>query len=198
MDNENKIKKTLLVTAIKSKSNFTPIIIFWVVVIFVSFVLIAISSTFNEISLSDQTRLREIMNSVMQNTIPITPDIKNEFRGILTKYNTTDADISDFSTYGPAFMAYYQKLFWIDAFQAISVGNSVKSNERLDIEKNLLSRGLVTLDRIQSNDKEMMQIASHLPFTGPDGKQIIVTTDMINNTLQSLDLAIARLKSLFE
>jgi len=156
------------------------------------------TSSFSEISQADQTRTKEIITGVMQNTISVTPDIKNELRSIFTKYNATSAEINDFATYGPALVANYQKLFFTDALQAVTSGTPVKSDERLNFETKALSLGVITTDRIKTNDEEMQLIATHQPIKGSDGKQVIFTADNINSTLNNIDSVTARLKSLFE
>ncbi|MDP3697139.1 MAG: hypothetical protein Q8R55_03855 [Candidatus Taylorbacteria bacterium] len=155
-------------------------------------------STWGEISKTDQARMREIFTGVMQNTIPVTPDIKNELRNIFTKYNTTDAEINDFATYGPAFVTNYQKLFFTDALRAVTSGVPVKSQERLSLEKEALSRGLMTHERIATNDKTMNLIANNQPVIGSDGKQASFTVYSIYNTLNNISSITVRLKSLLK
>ena len=153
-------------------------------------------SSFSQISQADQTRMREIIAGVIQNTIQVTPAIKSELLSIFAKYNTTDAEVRAFATYGPALSVNYQRLFYTDALQAVSTGYPVKSSERLTFEKEVLSRGLMTSERITANDKTMSKIASHQPIVGSDGQQGIFTTDIINDVLNNLDSAGARLNSL--
>jgi hypothetical protein len=157
-----------------------------------------ITSTFNEMSQADQDRIKEIILGVMQNTIPVTPDLKNEFRNIFAKYNTTDAEINDFATYGPAIAVNYQKLFFTDALRAVSSKIPVKSSERLNFENNALSIGLMTPERIQSTDEEMKLIANHQPIIGLDGKEVLLTADAIKITLNNIDSIASRLQSLLE
>jgi cytoskeletal protein RodZ len=157
-----------------------------------------ITSTFNKISQADQDRMKEIILGVMQNTIPVTPDLKNELKNIFAKYNATDAEINDFATYGPAIAVIYQKLFFTDALQSVSSGIPVKSSERLNFETEALSRGLMTSERIQSTDEEMKLIANHQPITGLDGKEVILTADAIKSTLNNIDSTASRLQSLLE
>lgn len=155
-------------------------------------------STFSQISQTDQARMKEIFTGVMQNTIPVTQDIKNELRSIFAKYNTTEAEINDFAIYGPAFAANYQRLFYTDALQAVSAGYPIKSSERLALEKEALSRGLMTSERFAINDKTMNQIANHQPIASSDGRQVIFTANSINSALNNIDSITARLKSLLE
>ena len=144
------------------------------------------NSTFSEISLADQNRLREIIVGVMQNTIPVTESLKNELKTIFAKYNTTDEEKTDFFLYGPYFASNFQGLFYTDALQAVSVGYPVKSVERSNLEKEALSRGLMTSERVEANDELMKSIASHQPITGPDGRQIIFTEDVIKDTMKNI------------
>lgn len=156
------------------------------------------NSTFSQISLADQSRMREIITGVIQNSILVTPEINNELKNIFKKYNATEEEINSFSIYGPAFAVAYQQSFFIDAFQAVSSRIPVKSKERLDIEKEALSRGLITTERINANDEEMRLIASHQPITGADGKQVIFTEDNIMSTINNLGLVVDRLVLLFK
>lgn len=153
---------------------------------------------FKEITQIDQTRMKNIFMGVMQNTISVTPNLKSELRNIFTKYNTTDEEINDFATYGPTFLANYQRLFFTDALQAISSEVPVKSYERLNLEKEAISRGLMTFERAEANDSEMKLIASHQPVIGSDGRQIIFTAAIISSTLNNINSITARLKSLLE
>ena len=155
-------------------------------------------TSFNEISQIDQIRMREIITGVIQNTIPITPEIKNELRSIFKKYNATDEEINDFSIYGPAFAIAYQQYFFIDAFQAVSSGVPIKSTERLNLENEALSRGLMTTERVKLNDEEMRLIASRQPVISSDGKQVIFTADTIQSTINNLGLIVDRLVLLFK
>lgn len=153
--------------------------------------------SFSQISQADQIRMREIMTGVIQNTIQVTPAIKSELSSILAKYNATEAEMREFATYGPSLSVNYQRLFYTDALQAVSTGYPIKSSERLILEKEALSRGLMTSERFAANDKMMIQIAGHQPIVGSDGQQGIFTTEIINGVLNNLDSAGARLKSLF-
>lgn len=157
-----------------------------------------VKSSFDEISQVDQARMNEILTGVMQDTIPVTSDVKNELRGIFAKYRATDAEVNDFATYGPALMVNYQKLFFADALQAVTSGVPVKGSERLDLEKEAISRGLLTNERVVATDKEMNLIASHQPVVGSDGRQIIFTVDSINSTLSNIDSIAARIKLLLD
>lgn len=156
------------------------------------------NSTFNQISQVDKTRMTEIITGVIQNTTPITPEIKKEIKDIFKKYNTTDTEIKDFSIYGPVFMANYQKLFYTDALQAVSTGISVKSNERLNLEKEALSRGIMTAERIKTNNETMGMIASNQSIINSSGQGVLFTTDNIKSTLNDIDSMTERFKSLFE
>lgn len=153
-------------------------------------------SSFSQISQADQIRMREIMTGVIQNTIQVTPAIKSELSSILAKYNATEAEMREFATYGPSLSVNYQRLFYTDALQAVSTGYPIKSSERLILEKEALSRGLMTSERFAANDKMMIQIANGQPITGSDGQQGIFTTEIINGVLNNLDSAGARLNSL--
>ncbi len=152
---------------------------------------------FDEISQIDQARMKEIVTGVMQNTILVTPDLKNELRGIFTKYNMTDKEISDFATYGPALAVVYQAYFFLDALKAVSSGSPIKSDARLSFEQESISRGLMTSERIKANDEEMNLIANHQPIVGPTGTKVIFTTDSINSTLSNIGLVADRLSELF-
>lgn len=154
--------------------------------------------TFSEISQTDQARLREIFTGVMQNTIPVTPDLKNEVKTIFKKYNATDAEQTDFIFYGPYFVANYQGLFYTDALRAVSSGVPVKSDDRLNLEKEALSRGLITAERIKLNDEEMNLIANHQAVVGSDGKQIVFTADIIKSTMKNIGLVTDRIISLLK
>ena len=138
---------------------------------------------FSEISQVDQSWMREIITGVIQNTTKVTPMLKNELRGIFKKYNMTDVEIDNFASYGPALAVVYQAYFFLDALQAVSSGNPVKSDARLNFEKEALSRGQMTSERIKMNDEEMKLIASHQPVIGLDGKKYIFTEENINSTL---------------
>lgn len=153
-------------------------------------------SNFSEISQADQTRIREIFTGVLQNTISVTPSLKNEFKSIFEKYNATDAEITDFATYGPAFAVNYQKMFFIDASQAVSSGTPVKSYERLNLEKEAVSRGLMTTERVTANNEEMKLIASHQLVTGSDGRQIIFTKEIIQSSLNGINAKLGMLSQL--
>lgn len=154
-------------------------------------------SNFSEISQADQTRIKEIFTGVLQNTISVTPSLKNEFKSIFKKYNATDAEITDFATYGPAFMANYQRLFFTDASQAVSSGAPVKSYERLNLEKEAVSRGLMTSERVIANDEEMKLIASHRPVIGSDGRQIVFSEEIIRSSLDGINAKLDMLNQLF-
>lgn len=155
-------------------------------------------SSFSQISQVDKTRMTEIITGVMQNTVQVTPAIKSEFSSIIAKYNATETEVYDFAVYGPAFAANYQRLFYTDALQAVSTGSTVKSSERLTLEKEAVSRGLMTSARVESNDNEMNLIASHKPITGSDGRQVVFTVDNITSTLDNIGLITARLNSLWD
>ncbi len=154
-------------------------------------------SRFAQMSQIDQTRISEIITGVIQDTTPITPDLKFELRSILKKYNVTDEEIYDFIYYGPALSAFYQGYFFADALQSISSGSPVKSNDRLNFEKEALSRGLMTSERIKLNDREMDLIARRQPVTKFDGSQVIFTENNIRSSVQNISLVIDRLISLF-
>jgi len=155
-------------------------------------------STFSKISLVDQTRMKEIMTGVMQNTIIITPEIKTEFKNILKKYNATDVEINDFVEYGPYFMVDYQTLFYSDALQSVLTGTPYKSSDRLNFEKEALSRGLMTSERVKANDQTMVSIASRQPITKPDGSQVYFTEDNIRSTLKDMLNIMERMLSLYK
>ena len=155
-------------------------------------------STFSKISLVDQNRMKEIITGVMQNTIIITPEIKTEFKNIIKKYNATDAEINDFVEYGPYFMVEYQTLFYSDALQSVLTGAPYKSNDRLNFEKEALSRGLMTSERVKANDQTMVLIASRQPITKPDGSQVYFTEDNIRSTLKDMLNIMERMLSLYK
>lgn len=130
----------------------------------------------------------------MQNTIAVTPEIKQEFLSIFKKYNATDQEIEDFGVYGPAIAVYYQKLFFTDALQAIQRGIPVKSQERIDFETESLKRRLLTEERIQQNWTELYAIAHHQPI---DSSGRILTINDIKQVLNNIDVVGARLSALF-
>ncbi|OGI65167.1 hypothetical protein A3A95_04090 [Candidatus Nomurabacteria bacterium RIFCSPLOWO2_01_FULL_39_18] len=154
---------------------------------------IAVNSNFSEISQADQEKIREIMLGVMQDTIQVTPAVKQEFISIFKKYNATNEEIEDFGMYGPALAVNYQKMFFTDALQSVQSSSSVKSQERADYEVELLQKGLITQERIDQNDAEMYKIANHqLSSNG----QVLVIED-IKQTLNGIDIVGGRIKSLF-
>jgi len=156
------------------------------------------NSTFDQISQVDQSRMKDIIMGVIQNTISVTPELKKELRDIFKKYNMTDTEIDNFATYGPAFAGIWNQHFFLDAFEAVSSGTPVKSDERANLEKEALSRGLMTTERIKLNDEKMILIASHQPVAGLDGKEIILTVDNIKSNIDNLSLIVDRLVLLFK
>jgi len=155
-------------------------------------------SSFNQISISDQTRMKEIIIGVMDGAIEVTPAIKTELRNIFKKYNTTDEEINNFSNYGPAFATRYQKLFFTDALASVLSGNPTKSPERLDFETKALSQGLMTLERFKTSDEQMKLISNHQSVVGSNGSEVVFTVDTINSSLKNIDIIMDRLQLLFE
>jgi len=153
---------------------------------------------FSKITQDDQNKLKEIFVGVIQNTTPVTQGLKDEVKNIFKKYNATQTDIENFSNYGPAFTAIYQGHFYFDALQAVSSGVPVKSEVRSTMETEALSKGLITPERIKLNDATMLSIANHQPVTGPNGSQIIFTSDNINSTITNIGAMADRLQSLME
>ena len=153
---------------------------------------------FSQITQEDQNRLKEIFVGVIQNTIPVTQNLKDEVKNIFKKYNATQADIENFSNYGPAFASIYQGHFYFDALQAVSSGLPVKSEVRRTMEAEALSKGLFTPERIKLNDATMLSIANHQPVAGPNGSQIIFTSENINSTITNIGAMADRLQSLME
>lgn len=156
------------------------------------------TQTTSEMSQTDKQRIKEIMDSVMQNKITITPELKNEFKSILAKYNTTDSEMNYFANEGTVLMTTYQNLFFNDALKSVSTNKPVKSSERSALEKELLSKGLITTERIDSNNREMSLIASHKPVINSDGNEIVFTKENITETLNNIESSVSRLKQLLD
>ena len=152
------------------------------------------SVNWSMISQTDQSRMKEIMVGVMQNTVAVTPEIKQELFSIFRKYNLTDKEIEDFGMYGPAMAVNYQRVFFDDALLSLRSGTSVKSKERSDYESELLKRGLITKERLQKNDADMYAIANSQPMIGSVS---VLTIDDINQTINNINTIGARFQSLF-
>lgn len=154
-------------------------------------------SNFDSMSQSDRDRLSTIINGVIQNSISVTPELKQEVRNIFKKYNVTDKELEDFSLYGTAFPVIYQTYFYADALSTIEKGIPVKSEDRKNIEIEALSKGIIKQDRINTNDQMMVSISKGESVIGSNGKQVIFTESNIRESLNNFVTIVTRLNSLY-
>lgn len=190
MDNESKVVSAIIIIAL--------IICFVIYLVPEDSKNDSISQTNSEMKTEDKQRIKEILDGVIQNKIDITPELKSELKSIIKKYNATDSEMNYFANEGTVLMTTYQNLFFNDALKSVSTNKSVKSSERSALEKELLSKGLITTERIDSNNREMSLIASHKPVINSDGKEIVFTKENIAETLNNIESSVSRLKQLLD
>lgn len=150
-------------------------------------------------SITEESRMKEIMLSVMQRDDMPTLAIYNEFWTIMNRHGKLcEEDIALTKNVFNA-SAECNKLFYQDALLSLRAGQAYKSPQRLDCENKTI-RALLTADkaaaRIKTNEESMLKIANGDPIGTATGN-IIFTEEIIQATLDDIDAKLERIDMLF-
>lgn len=141
-------------------------------------------------------RFEQIIKGVVQDENYLTPQIHQEFWGMINREGISSAQIRDLRDKMTGLLTVYQPLFWKDAVESLKTGQPCKSPERDEYEKNMLRKGLMTNERIRANDLMMAKIAAREAVTR-DGQSIVFSEDTIEQMLLNIQQVIKRQEQLF-
>jgi len=141
-------------------------------------------------------RFEQIIKGVMQDESFRTAQVHQEFWSMLTVGGASVAQIRDLRDKMTGMLTVYQPVFWQDALESLRTGQPYKSVQREDYEKNLLAKGMITIERIRANDVTMAKIAAREAITR-DGQSIVFNEDMIEPMLATIQQVVKRVDQLF-
>lgn len=156
-----------------------------------------IAMNFEELSNDDKVRFQEILKSTIQQENYLTPQVHDEFWGILLQNGEpTVENIKNLrkTMAGPS--VDYIKVLYEDALLALNRQAPYKSKKREDLEKFFIDNELITDFRIQENEKFIENIAYGNPIT-TNGQEYVLDETAINNVLNNLEAVSSRLDDLF-
>jgi hypothetical protein len=152
-----------------------------------------------ELTWDEEIRFYEIVTNVMQNPYYLTSKIHREFWGLLNKLLGESISIDDvefIKNFMVGIVAIYPKEFFTDALWALKTGRPFKSASREQLEKELLSLGVIAEWRIKENERLIEKISKHEPIPF-EGDEIILTEFMVELILENLDEVVNRINILF-
>lgn len=141
-------------------------------------------------------RYEKIYKGVIQDQNFLTPQVHQEFWGMLNAEGLSSAQIKDLREQMSGVITVYQPLFWQDALKSLESGQPCKSPQREDCEKRMLKKGIMTIDRIRTNDELIAKIAAREAVTR-DGQSLVFKEDMIEPILANVQEAANRVDQLF-
>ena len=144
---------------------------------------------------ADKQRVREIMLEVAKSGY-CSASLKHEFWQVLSEYGHVAEEAS-------AFLEIERddrratRLFWEDALWAVTKHSPFKSLEREAIEKDLVSRGIMTEFQREQNEQHIDTIVAGHPVVFPDGRERVLTESDIRAILANIEQAQDALRELW-
>jgi hypothetical protein len=149
-----------------------------------------------EWSKKDARRVKEIIKKTMLQPDYLTPSIHAEFWRILGKGNFSSADIVHMRRTMTGVLTEYQPLFWNDAKISLKTGRPYKSDQRHNLETELLKNRIISKGRVGKNQALMNKIAKREPLSR-NGVKFVVDTKVIDTTLGRLGSVAGAINRLF-